>query len=64
MTLPDVPLKPAGVPFKRCSERGCDAIVSEYRWSPYFCPPHDVERMERIDANMARIAASFEEKSP
>lgn len=58
MSLSEVPLTRAARPV-HCHEPGCRAVVTEYRWSPYFCPTCDLARMERIDKSLAAIEARF-----
>ena len=34
-----------------CIEDGCDFEAGTL-WSPHWCPSHDVERLDRIDAGL------------
>lgn len=43
--LPSLPLVPVQSRH-RCKR--CGEIVTEKRWSPYWCPDCDIERMARI----------------
>ncbi len=40
---------------KPCVERGCDQPAGT-AWSPLWCPACNIERMDRIDASMKRLA--------
>lgn len=46
---------------KPCIEK-CGRVAGTY-WSPYWCQPCNVERMDRISASMEGIAARFAEKA-
>jgi hypothetical protein len=36
---------------RACIEKGCDQPAGTH-WGPYWCPEHDVERLDRISANL------------
>lgn len=60
VTHPDVPFPLTPVPAKKqryCAD--CGALVTHRAWSPYWCPKHDKERVDRISAQMAKLAESF-----
>ena len=52
-----IPLKPVKGKPRPCDT--CGKPVTQYRWSPYWCPKHDIERMERIDKTFAKIATAL-----
>lgn len=41
---------------RRCYEQPCDEPAGTW-WGPYWCPTHDVERLDRISAGLSAIAA-------
>lgn len=45
-------LKPSG---RTCIEVGCDEPAGT-RWGPYWCPAHDVARLDRVGASLQSIA--------
>jgi hypothetical protein len=38
-----------------CAERPCGEPAGT-DWSPYFCPAHDVERLDRVSAGFEEIS--------
>ena len=52
-----IPLKPIKGKPRACDD--CGKPVTQYRWSPYWCPAHDIERMKRIDKVFAKVAAEL-----
>lgn len=46
---------------KPCIERGCGRPAGT-AWSPLWCHPCNVERMDRISASLAEIGTRFERK--
>jgi hypothetical protein len=43
---------------KSCVEPGCDAPAGT-KWGPYWCPPHDQERLARVSDQLHGVQASF-----
>jgi hypothetical protein len=43
---------------RECIESGCVEPAGT-AWGPYFCPEHDVERLDRISASLESIASSL-----
>lgn len=43
--------KPSG---RVCCVAGCDNPAGTL-WGPYFCPRHDVERLDRVSAGLRSI---------
>ena len=41
-----------------CIEDGCDNEAGTI-WGPYWCPPCDVERLDRISAGLDRLAGGL-----
>ena len=41
-----------------CGEQPCD-LKAGTDWGPFFCPDHDVQRLERVSAGLADIAATL-----
>lgn len=41
-----------------CVEHGCEQPAGTY-WGPYWCPDHDVERLDRIGAGLADILGAL-----
>lgn len=46
---------------RRCAEQPCDEAAGTH-WGPYWCPAHDKERLDRVSAGFARIAADLKSK--
>jgi hypothetical protein len=44
---------------RACIEKGCDQPAGTH-WGPYWCPEHDVERLDRISANLDSMLATLE----
>lgn len=47
--------KPSG---RVCIEPGCNQTAGTL-WGPLWCPEHDKERLDRIDASLAEIMAAL-----
>lgn len=65
MILDKIPFDLTPVPFKQqraCVD--CGAIVTHKAWSPYWCPRHDLIRINRITRQMEELAAKFEKDTP
>lgn len=45
-----------------CIENGCDLPAGTH-WGPYWCPDHDVERLDRITRNLEGLMAELEGQS-
>lgn len=43
---------------RRCAEQPCDEAAGTH-WGPYWCPAHDKERLDRVSAGFASIAADL-----
>lgn len=43
-----------------CVERGCDEPAGTL-WTPFWCPDHDVERLERVSAGLRTFQEAFDE---
>lgn len=41
---------------RECIEEGCAAAAGTW-WGPYWCPAHDVARLDGISENLARIVS-------
>lgn len=48
---------------KECIEPGCTNPAGT-AWSPYWCFEHNVERIDRISANLDRIVEDFHSRHP
>ena len=46
--------------LRKCFERDCDEPAGG-RWSPYWCPTHDAERVERISRSLDEMTADIKE---
>jgi hypothetical protein len=44
-----------------CDVEGCNEPAGT-AWSPYWCQKHNAERMNRIDASLNKMMATFEKK--
>ncbi len=51
--------KPSG---HLCGEQPCDQTAGT-DWGPFFCPDHDVQRLERVSAGFADLKASLAKRS-
>lgn len=47
--------KPSG---HLCGEQPCVQTAGTL-WGPFFCPPHDVVRLDRVSAEMAELQAAL-----
>lgn len=48
---------------RTCIEVGCDAPAGT-RWGPYWCPDHDADRLDRIDASLNALQDELTRRKP
>lgn len=48
--------------WRTCIEDGCTAAAGT-AWTPYWCPEHDVERQDRITAQLESLVQAHQQQT-